>query len=127
MTINRPNKDRAFNSLSFNTTTHATAQKLVPANDQLVYQDFSDRNVYVKEGDVITTNLDYKPNGKAYMHAYLYVDLDGDGTFNTTVNADGTPATVGEMLSYTYANGKNSKGESLNYNCLLYTSDAADE
>ena len=116
LTINRPNKDRAFNSLSFNTTTHATAQKLVPANDQLVYQDFSDRNVYVKEGDVITTNLDYKPNGKAYMHAYLYVDLDGDGTFNTTVNADGTPATVGEMLSYTYANGKNSKGESLNYN-----------
>lgn len=116
LTINRPSKDRAFNSLSFNTTSSTITQKLNPTNDQLVYQDFSNKNIYVKDGDVITTNIGYKPNGKQYMHAYLYVDLDGDGTFNTSVKADGTPAFDGEMLSYTYANGKNSKGQSVGVN-----------
>lgn len=116
LTINRPSKDRAFNSLSFNTTSSTITQKLNPTNDQLVYQDFSNKNIYVKDGDVITTNIGYKPNGNQYMHAYLYVDLDGDGTFNTSVKADGTPAFDGEMLSYTYANGKNSKGQSVGVN-----------
>lgn len=116
LTINRPNGDRVFNSLSFTTATQPTAQKLLPTNNQLVYQDFSNRSIYVKDGDVITTNIDYKPNGRQYMHAYLYVDLDDDGVFNTSVNADGTPATNGEMLSYTYANGKNSKGANVGVN-----------
>lgn len=116
LTINRPSKDRAFKSLSFNTTSSTITQKLNPTNDQLVYQDFSNKNIYVKDGDVITTNIGYKPNGNQYMHAYLYVDLDGDGTFNTSVKADGTPAFDGEMLSYTYANGKNSKGQSVGVN-----------
>lgn len=116
LTINRPSKDRAFKSLSFNTTSSTITQKLTPTNDQLVYQDFSNKNIYVKDGDVITTNIGYKPNGKQYMHAYLYVDLDGDGTFNTSVKADGTPAFDGEMLSYTYAKGKNSKGQSVGVN-----------
>lgn len=53
--------DRALNSLSFNTTTQSTAQKLTPT-DKLVYQDFSNRSVYVKDGDVITTNVNYTPN-----------------------------------------------------------------
>lgn len=114
--INRPNNDRAFNSLSFNTTTNSTAQKLSSANKKLVYQDFSSKNIYVKDGDVITTNISYLGNGNQYMHAYLYVDLDGDGVFNTNVNADGTPAFDGEMLSYTYANGKNSKGANVGVN-----------
>lgn len=116
LTINRPKKDRAFKSLSFNTTSSTITQKLNPTNDQLVYQDFSNKNIYVKDGDVITTNIGYQPNGSQYMHAYLYVDLDGDGTFNTSVKADGTPAFDGEMLSYTYANGKNSKGQSVGVN-----------
>lgn len=116
LTINRPKKDRAFKSLSFNTTSSTITQKLNPTNDQLVYQDFSNKNIYVKDGDVITTNIGYQPNGSQYMHAYLYVDLDGDGTFNTSVKADGTPAFDGEMLSYTYAKGKNSKGQSVGVN-----------
>ena len=102
---------RYLNEVSFNTTTHANAQKIIPTNKKLVYQDFTTRNIYVKNGDVITTNINYNPESLKWMHAYLYVDLDGDGVFNTSVNADGTPAFDGEMLSYVYANGKNSKGE----------------
>lgn len=105
---------RYLNEVSFNTTTQATAQKITPTNKKLVYQDFTNRNIYVKDGDVVTTNINYNPESQKWMHAYLYVDLDGDGVFNTSVNADGTPAFDGEMLSYVYANGKNSKGESKN-------------
>lgn len=115
LTITRT--DRALNTVSFNTTGCATRQTVYVNDPTFVYQDFSNRSIYVKTGDVITTNINYKSaNGKPYMHAYLYVDLDGDGVFDTTVNADGTPAANGEMLSYTYANGKNSKGQSLTYN-----------
>lgn len=105
---------RYLKEVSFNTTTQATAQKITPTNNKLVYQDFTNRNIYVKDGDVVTTNINYNPVDQKWMHAYLYVDLDGDGVFSTSVNADGTPAFDGEMLSYVYANGKNSKGESKN-------------
>lgn len=105
---------RYLKEVSFNTTTQATAQKITPTNNKLVYQDFTNRNIYVKDGDVVTTNINYNPVNQKWMHAYLYVDLDGDGVFSTSVNADGTPAFDGEMLSYVYANGKNSKGESKN-------------
>lgn len=105
---------RYLKEVSFNTTTQATAQKITPTNRKLVYQDFTNRNIYVKDGDVVTTNINYNPVSQKWMHAYLYVDLDGDGVFSTSVNADGTPAFDGEMLSYVYANGKNSKGENKN-------------
>ena len=106
---------RYLKEVSFNTTTQATAQKITPTNNKLVYQDFTNRNIYVKDSDVVTTNINYNPVSQKWMHAYLYVDLDGDGVFSTSVNADGTPAFDGEMLSYVYANGKNSKGESKNF------------
>lgn len=109
--------DRALNSVAFSTASNSNKQKITVANPSTVYQDFTSRKIYVKSGEAITTDISYKAsNNQPYMHAYLYVDLDGDGTFNTDVNADGTPATTGEMLSYTYANGKNSNGQSVNYN-----------
>lgn len=111
-----PGQDRSLNSLSFNTTTHPNEQKILPTNKKLVYQDFTNRSIYVKSGDVITTNIDYTPNNSGYMHPYLYVDLDGDGVFNTSVNADGTPTMEGEMLSYAFYNNKNSNGAAADEN-----------
>lgn len=111
-----PGQERSLNSLSFNTTTHPNEQKILPTNKKLVYQDFTNRSIYVKGGDVITTNIGYTPNKNAYMHPYLYVDLDGDGVFNTSVNADGTPTIEGEMLSYAFYNNKNSNGAAADEN-----------
>lgn len=111
-----PGQERSLNSLSFNTTTHPNEQKILPTDKKLVYQDFTNRSIYVKSGDVITTNIDYTPNKNAYMHPYLYVDLDGDGVFNTSVNADGTPTMEGEMLSYAFYNNKNSNGAAADEN-----------
>lgn len=109
-------QERSLNSLSFNTTTHPNEQKILPTDKKLVYQDFTNRSIYVKSGDVITTNIDYTPNNSGYMHPYLYVDLDGDGVFNTSVNADGTPTMEGEMLSYAFYNNKNSNGAAADEN-----------
>lgn len=108
--------DRALNSFAFSSASNSTKQRITITNPKTVYQDYTNRNIYVKSGEAITTDIDYKPNSQKWMHAYLYVDLDNDGTFSTAVNADGTPAWNGEMLSYVYANGHNSKGESVEYN-----------
>jgi hypothetical protein len=45
------------------------------------------------------------------MHNYWYVDLDEDGAFSNTLNADGTPA--GELFSYSCYQNKNSLGEAV--------------
>lgn len=108
--------DRALNSVAFSTISNGNKQKITITNPSTVYQDYTSRKIYVKSGEAITTDISYKAQYAPYMHAYLYVDLNGDGTFSTDVNADGTPATSGEMLSYTYANGKNSKGQNVGYN-----------
>lgn len=108
--------DRALNSVAFSTASNSNKQKITITNPSTVYQDYTSRKIYVKSGEAITTDISYKAQYAPYMHAYLYVDLNGDGTFSTDVNADGTPAISGEMLSYTYANGKNSKGQNVGYN-----------
>ena len=108
--------DRALNSVAFSTVSNSNKQKITITNPSTVYQDYTSRKIYVKSGEAITTDISYKAQYAPYMHAYLYVDLNGDGTFSTDVNADGTPAISGEMLSYTYANGKNSKGQNVGYN-----------
>ena len=46
----------------------------------------------------------------AWMHGYLYIDYNGDGEFNQTLNANGT--TGGEVVSYSYYNSMNSAGAS---------------
>ena len=56
----------------------------------------------------------------SWMHAYIYVDYDKDGEFDTILNADGS--NDGELVSYSYYNdangattGLNSAGESVYY------------
>ena len=102
--------DRYLNSVSFSTTTHSTLETITIANKKLVYQNFVGRSIYAKNSDAVSVNVDYTAPYAAWMHLYLYVDLDCDGAFNIDVNSDGTPATNGEMLSYVYYNGYNSKG-----------------
>ncbi|MEG1644000.1 MAG: NPCBM/NEW2 domain-containing protein [Bacteroidales bacterium] len=46
----------------------------------------------------------------SWMHAYLYIDYDRNGIYNQILNSDGT--TTGELVSYSYYRGKDSKGRS---------------
>jgi|GEM_PF-880355 len=114
--INRSDSQRKFGYLAFSTASNNTKQKINAVDPDLIYLDGTSKKIYVKSGEAITTDIYYNDGKAPYMHAYLYVDLDGDGKFDLSVNADGTPAFNGEMLSYTYANGKNSKGQNVGYN-----------
>ena len=46
----------------------------------------------------------------SWMHGYLYIDYNKDGDFGTLLNSNGT--TGGELVSYSYLSGKDSKGNS---------------
>lgn len=115
LAIDRTGKDaRELSDVSFTTTSITTKQVVKVVDKTKVYQDCTSKKVYVRPGDNVNTNINYTvPN---WMHAYLYVDLDNDGAFDTTLNENGTPSVTGEMLSFYYNNGKNSKGQSVNIN-----------
>ena len=51
----------------------------------------------------------------AWMHAYVYIDYNNDGTFNQTTNPYGDNS--GELVSYNYYTGKNIKGTTMAADC----------
>lgn len=83
------------------------------SGQNLVYRNMISSEAAVQVGESVSVSIDYTGS---YMHAYLYVDFNGDGQFDTTLNADGTPATGSELVSYTYYNGKNSLGQTTSEN-----------
>lgn len=112
--------DRQLQSLVFNTAANTTKQIVPIADPTFVYQDKTAYSILAKKNDAISTAINYTGG---YMHGYLYVDLNGDGIFNTDLNSDGTPATDGEMLSYYYKDGKNSKGQTSNISLAKFASE----
>lgn len=98
--------DRKLNSVTIANEGHENSVINITSN--LVYQDKLDVEVPVYAGKAITPSVNYTGNA---MHTYWYVDLDENGQFSFDVTDSGTPA--GEMLSYSYLDGKNSLGQSL--------------
>ena len=77
---------------------------------QKVYRNFAPTELRLKAGDVVLPTVTYKSANKA-MNAYLYIDMNNDGRFYSELNADGTPGNNSELVSYSYYNGFNSRGE----------------
>ena len=101
-TLTRTENDRYLNSM---TLTDGTSSLAVAVNQ-------NDRYGSATYFDKTTSVLEVQPGATvsfsslvwtgAWMHAYVYVDYDNDGTFNTTLNADGS--SMGELVSYSYYN-----------------------
>ena len=89
------------------TANNATVGTLSPSTT-VVYNNMLDEEVRVLPGNTLSAKL-YAPGTLA--HTYLYIDFNQDGKFTATLNPDGTPTMSGELVSFTYANGKNSMGE----------------
>lgn len=67
-------------------------------NGQPTYFDHTGVPVIVQPGATISfSGIEWTGS---WMHSYAYVDYNGDGTFNTTLNANGTNS--GEVVSYSY-------------------------
>lgn len=106
---------RQLNSFTLTGATSGATSTITLDNSgqNLVYRKMLTSEAAVLLGESVSVSIDYTGS---YMHAYLYVDLNGDGQFDTTLNADGTPATGSEVVSYTYYNGKNSLGQTTSEN-----------
>ena len=74
-----------------------------------VYRNLTTSVVGAKAGQRITATADFSGNSK--MNAYLYLDLNQDGRFDTETADDGAVTLNSELVSFSYLNGKNSKGE----------------
>lgn len=103
-------EERRLNSFTLNATQGGKTLISLGRDTNYVYRDLREKQASVVPGDEINTTVDY--TGRA-MHLYLYIDLNQDGQFAASLNADGTPTMSGELLAYTYCDGKNSLGESI--------------
>ena len=108
LTITR--SDRQLNRISFTTTQGGATTLNIPSGINYVYRNLTPLQVSAVSGDKVSTSIDY--TGKA-MHLYLYVDYSQDGQFNNTLTANGVPTISSELVSYTYYDGKNSLGQSI--------------
>ncbi len=107
--------DCSFTAFTLSATKGGSRTITVPAaTPNLVYRPLLTQEASAVPGDVVYLTTDYTKGGeKHYMHLYLYVDLNQDGHFNNTVDAEGKPVIDGEMVSYTYYKGHNSLGAAI--------------
>ncbi len=101
--------DRKLNSITIDTELGEVTISLDDNTENFVYVDKTKVvEIPVKAGETIIPSVNY--TGRA-MHNYWYIDFDENGAFSTNLNENGTPA--GELLSYSYFDGKNSLGETI--------------
>ena len=119
---NMTDKGRRLNSftISDGNGNTATATNVQATTTSAVYAD--------KTGSVLTTDAGATLSFSAldwagsWMHAYVYIDYNNDGIFNTTLNPNGAN-TNGELVSYNFysaggtSNGQDSKGQAMSNNC----------
>lgn len=118
--LTRTDQKRSLTSL---TVTDGTTSVVVPVNQDPKqgspkYIDKTSSVLPVLPGATISFS-EISWNGD-WMHSYAYVDYNSDGSFNTTLNADGNNA--GELVAYSYYNsntnattGTDSRGKSYSY------------
>ena len=109
LTIERT--DRRLNRITITGTTGGTkAIRIDDDGTNHVYRNMTNKEISLVPGDQVTTAIDYTGNA---MHEYLYIDFNQDGQFNTSLDASGVPTLSGELVSYTYYDGKNSLGQAI--------------
>ncbi len=102
--------DRKLVRFQVRGTEGGTTTVTIPTDSKKIYRDLTSKQVSVVPGDEVTTSVTYS-NGR--MHSYFYIDLNQDGQFSATLDANGRPTLSGELVSYNYCNGFNSAGEEL--------------
>ena len=103
-----PNTDNKLIGITFTSNNKSVGSLSLSSTSPTVYQDMMDNEVHILPGSTLSTKLNYQGS---LPHAYLYIDYNQDGHFTATLNDAGTPTLSGELVSFTYANGKNSAGD----------------
>ncbi len=81
--------------------TGSGLQTSAASSNKIYFDKRDDSNaIVVKQGETITPTLGFVGS---WMHKYVYVDYDNNGTFNTS----------NELVAYTHLDGVNSAGQSV--------------
>ena len=96
------NSDRPLNFVKVESASYGSSNYNLTAAETLqLYVDATETvRLKVGAGDVVTPSVGY---GGSWMHAYVYVDANGDGTFTAGVAEDGYTPT-GDLVSYSAYN-----------------------
>lgn len=98
--INNDNA-RAVNAVKLDDQSAAVSQ----ATDRVLYHDLSATAIFTaKAGTAVKPAMDWTGT---WMHGYLYIDLDSDGSFDPK----------SELVSFTYLGGRNSIAQAAEANC----------
>lgn len=123
--VNSTHDGRKLNSITLQGGTEPFSITNIDASTsgRPVYRDMTDRVFKAMAGAEIKPVLNWSGE---WMHGFIYIDYDGDKAFSYGINADGTPVSGCELVSYTYYyegyteggnnNSFNSKGETVDPN-----------
>jgi len=101
--------DRPLRGVTFTTSTGA--RRLTIANPA-PYTDLTAETLTARPGDRVEVRFDYGNNGATWMHGYVFVDRDSDGNFTSD----------GDLLAYSYYQGRDMTGRSIAPNVQGYGS-----
>ncbi|MEG1580923.1 MAG: glycoside hydrolase family 16 protein [Bacteroidaceae bacterium] len=73
-----------------------------------VYYDCTNKVILAEAGATVTPSAIW--NG-GWMHGYLFIDYNNDGTFAQKMSNNGYPAVGDEVVSFSFLNGLNSLGK----------------
>ncbi len=90
------NTGRKINSISLQGTT--TAQQTITCGDNSSYMNKTSEHFLIREGETSTATFAWGGN---WMHGYIYIDKDQNGTYdNIALGANGVPTATSELVAY---------------------------
>lgn len=106
---------RWVNAVSLATDSASLTVAIPQGENRELYQDELSRACFAAlPGQSVTPAVAYSGD---WMHGYLYIDYDRDGQFSAPDSAGS-----GELVSYSYLDGKNSAGQTVAQNTIAMPS-----
>ncbi len=114
---------RQLNSFTLTDGTNSLSlSNIQSSTSDAVYKDKTEFYLHTQQGETLNfSEMDWKG---AWMHAFVYIDYNRDGVFNTTSNPYGN--NDGELVSYNFYSsddssvGTDSKGNVVSNSCGVY-------
>ncbi len=121
--LNYSNASRRLNSISLNGSADGN-QTLNMPTPLKIYSNIEDATFTAMAGETVTPVFGYTGN---WMNGFVYIDCGQDGSFDATLNNDGSIPAVSDIMAFSYAElelnsgvGYNSTGNRVsNANVLL--------
>ncbi len=103
--------NRFLNSINYTGNSGGSFTATLPSNPRYVYNDMTNTAMgFASPGERLTPSMTFVGT---WMHGYVFLDYKNDGVFNSELNANGTPTSASDLVSYSFYNGFNSLGTTM--------------